>query len=386
MSQIASAWLAAPATVRVMAALAPGDPHFVGGCVRDALMERATADIDIAVRSRPEETMRLARAAGLSAYPTGIDHGVVTVTADGASFEATTLRRDVATDGRRAVVAFAETLVEDAQRRDFTMNALYADAKGYVKDPTGEGLGDLHARRIRFIGDADRRIEEDYLRILRFFRFHAQFENARFDDEALAACIRHASGLARISGERILAEMRKLLGAADPEATLQRMDDVLAVAMPGAAWLYGLVECEARHSVERSTLRRFAALGGYEDLPLSRADRRALDRIAQARTQLSGFAPAPGAPQIAAAAYQFGADEVRDALIILATEDVPLPANWKTEVARGGAAKFPVVAQDLIDRGVAPGPALGDQLRALEADWLATDMRLNADDLLAGLA
>lgn len=382
MTRIAPAWISAPATVRVMAALAPGDPHFVGGCVRDALMGRATADIDIAVRTEPDETMRLARDAGLSAYPTGIEHGVVTVTADGASFEATTLRRDVATDGRRAVIAFADTLAEDAQRRDFTMNALYADATGAVTDPTAEGLADLDAGRIRFIGNADRRIEEDYLRILRFFRFHAQFDNAGFDAEALAACNRHVSGLGQISRERILTEMTKLLGVVDPERTLAKMGEVLGAAMPGAMPFRHLVEAERLHSVEPSALRRFVALGGFDDLPWSRADRRALEMIAQAKSALAEGWSQNTSP-IAVTSWRFGADAVRDALLLLWQGNQLLSPDWRAEIARGAAAKFPITAQDLIDRGIAPGPELGLRLKALEAAWLASDMRMNGEDLLA---
>lgn len=378
MSAIAPDWITAPATLRVMAALAPGNPHFVGGCVRDALMARASVDIDIAVRTVPDETMRLAREAGLSAYPTGIEHGVVTVTADGASFEATTLRRDVATDGRRAVIAFADTLEDDAQRRDFTVNALYADANGTVKDPTGQGLADLAARRIRFIGDADQRLEEDFLRILRFFRFHAQFAIADFDPGARAACHRHAHGLRQISAERILAEMQKLLAVADPEPVLAAMGDVLSTAMPGAEAFEGLIAAEVANDVSPNAVRRFAALGGYSDLPMSRTERKALEAIKNARTALSSDT------SIAATAWQYGADAARDALVLGHAGGAAPPEGWREAIVRGDAAKFPVTAKDLIDSGMTPGPDLGARLKTLQAEWLASDLQLGRADLLAG--
>jgi poly(A) polymerase len=377
MTRIAPGWISEPATARIMAALAPADPHFVGGCVRDALMGRTSTDIDIAVRAPPEETMRLARAAGLAAYPTGFDHGVVTVMVDGASFEATTLRRDVATDGRRAVIAFANTLAEDAQRRDFTMNALYADVGGTVTDPTGEGLADLSARRIRFIGDADQRIEEDFLRILRFFRFHAQFGIAEFDEEARSSCHRHASGLRQISGERILAEMQKLLASPDPEPALTEMGDILTTAMPGAKLFIGLVEVEVANNVAASVIRRFAALGGYHDLPLSRAQRRALEMIERAKSLLDEDVA------LAAVAWRCGEGAARDALVLIHAGGVPLSEDWRDKIARGGAAVFPVSAQELIDRGMVPGPNLGAHIKTLETIWMASDLRLSAAELLA---
>lgn len=377
MTRIAPEWLHAPATRNVVEALSPADPRFVGGCVRDALMGRATADIDIAVRTPPEETMRLARAAGLSAYPTGIDHGVVTVTAAGASFEATTLRRDVATDGRRAVIAFAETLTEDARRRDFTMNALYADAAGAVVDPTGCGLEDLNAGRIRFIGDAAQRIREDYLRILRFFRFHAQFAITAFDDAALAACADGADGLVRISGERIAAEMIKLLTAPDPEPALAAMGRALAIAMPGAAAFTGLTAAEAALGERPEAVRRLALMGGYEDLPLSRAHRTALEAISRARAHT-----AKGA-SLAACAYRTGAAATRDALLLDVVAGRPAPADWRAEIDRGAAAVFPVAARDLIALGMTPGPELGARLKVLEEAWVASGFTLTREEALA---
>ena len=225
-----------PSLRRVLGALAPHRALVVGGAVRNALLGEPVEDIDIATDARPGQVVDLARAAGLKPVPTGIEHGTVTVVADGRGFEVTTFRRDVETDGRRAVVAFSNRIEDDAARRDFTMNALYAEPSGEVLDPVG-GLPDLSARRVRFVGDPDRRIIEDYLRILRFFRFHAHCGRpGAADAEALAACARHAGGLARISRERIGAEMRKLLSAEDPVEAVRLMEEsgVLAQVLPGA--------------------------------------------------------------------------------------------------------------------------------------------------------
>lgn len=197
-----------------------GAARFVGGCVRDTLLGRDTRepDLDIATRLTPDQVMESLAAQGLRVEPTGLDHGTVTAVAFGRPFEITTLRKDVETDGRRAVVAFTSDWAEDAARRDFTMNALYADPDGRVHDPTGQGLADAVAGRVIFVGDPDTRIREDYLRILRFFRFLAHYGEGAPDPAALEACSRHAGQLARLSAERIAKEVLKLLAAPDREA------------------------------------------------------------------------------------------------------------------------------------------------------------------------
>ncbi|MEM7523675.1 MAG: CCA tRNA nucleotidyltransferase, partial [Pseudomonadota bacterium] len=315
MTTIAPDWLAAPATRRVMTALAPAGPLFVGGCVRDALMRRATGDIDIAVGTPPEETMALVEGAGLRAHPTGIEHGVITVSVAGddgtgaAAFEVATFRRDVATDGRRAVVAFTADVTEDAARRDFTMNALYARTDGAVIDPLGAGLHDLAARRLRFVGDADTRIAEDYLRILRFFRFHAQFEIQAFDSAGLEACCAGAPGLARISRERIGAEIIKLLAAPDPGPALTAMGPVLPMILEGAdaAAVSALTAAEARLDLAPDPLRRLFALGLA---PHAAQTALRLSNAATARLKAIGDAieRAESAGGLAAAAYRVGGD------------------------------------------------------------------------------
>ena len=217
--KIGGDWAGAAPTQALLAALvaAGGEGFFVGGCVRNALMGRPVADIDIATALHPEAVSKAATAAGFRVVPTGIDHGTVTVIAGHVPHEVTTFRRDVETDGRRAVVAYSGDMAEDAARRDFTMNALYARADGTVIDPLG-GLPDLLAHRVRFVGNAPARIREDYLRILRFFRFHAHYGDPEggLDPEGLAACAELAGGLSGLSAERVSAELAKLLSAPDP--------------------------------------------------------------------------------------------------------------------------------------------------------------------------
>lgn len=375
MRRISPDWLEAPETRAVMAALSPARPLFVGGCVRDALMKRDAGDVDIAVTTPPEETLRLAAAAGLGAHPTGVDHGVVTVTSHGVAFEAATLRRDVATDGRRAVVAFTDDVAEDASRRDFTINALYADATGAVIDPLGTGLADLDAGRLLFIGDPEARIREDYLRILRYFRFHAQFGYAEFDPPGLAACHARAEGLERIARERIGAEMLKLLAAPDPEPALAFMGPVLPAALPGARPFAGLVAAEASLGLDPDPLRRLVALGGdapAKSLRLSGVDAKTLSAIAAARTLPLGEA-----------AWRHGRRAAEAALALAAMAGSPPPVDWRAKLERAGAARFPVAARDLMETGWPAGPALGAEMRRLEAEWIASGFELERTALLA---
>ncbi len=355
-----------------MTALASARPLFVGGCVRDALMGRASEDIDIAVVSPPDQTMALAEDGGLKAVPTGLDHGVVTVIVNGAPFEVATLRRDVATNGRRAVVAFTDRIEDDADRRDFTMNALYADAAGNVLDPLGEGLPDLEARRIRFIGDARQRLREDYLRILRFFRFHAQFEIAPLDAEGLSACLAERKGLAAISAERIGAEMKKMLAAPDPGSALDGMGPILTDILPGALWPNDLIAAEADWRLTADPLRRIAAL-----------EAASLDRLRLSKAELARIEAIDACKKLTLdeAIYRHGSDAAIDALAIMGA---PF-SDESRRIARAQSAVLPVKAQDLMDRGIAPGPELGAALKRLEADWIAASFEFSKSELLARL-
>ncbi len=374
-------WIGARGTQSVLAMLvgAGYQGWLVGGCVRDALLGRPVADIDIATDARPETVVRLAAASGFRAVPTGIEHGTITVVVDSAPYEVTTFRRDLETDGRRAVVAFSERLEEDAARRDFTMNALYADAGGHVIDPVG-GIADLKARRIRFVGVAEDRVREDYLRILRFFRFHARFGDpaAGMDPDALAAIAANADGIDTLSKERIGHEMRRLLAAPDPAPALAAMavSGVLARVLPGAdpRLMAELVDLEGGENAPR-WLRRLAALGSGnagQDLRLSRAEQRDLDLIRQA------VASPQGAAELG---YRHGREIARDAILLRAASGLPQPSGWEAEVSKGASATFPVRAADLIPRY--SGSDLGRRLAEIEARWIASGFSLSREQLLA---
>lgn len=372
-------WLGHPGTVAVMAALegAGGRALFVGGCVRDDLLGRRVGDIDIATDLVPDRVVEAVTAAGLRAVPTGIEHGTVTVIAAHRPHEVTTFRRDVETFGRHATVAFSTDVAEDAARRDFTMNALYADGRGQVIDPLG-GLSDTKRRHVRFIGHPEDRIREDYLRILRFFRFTAVVgdPDLGLDAEGLAACAALAEGIDGLSRERIGAEMRKLLAAGDPAPAVAAMAQagVLARVLPGAdaRALAPLVHLEAGLSPD--WLRRLAVIGGADvddRLRLSRAEARDLARLRAAIG--SGDAPA-------ALGWRLGLVRGADAVLLrAAVMGQPLAPDALDEVARGAAARFPVVAADLEPLA---GKALGARLKELEAQWLAGGLRASKQELL----
>ena len=369
---------------RVLDALAPHPAFVVGGAVRNALLGEPVDDIDIATAARPDQTTALALAAGLKPVPTGIEHGTVTVVAGGRPFEVTTFRRDVETFGRRAVVAFSDDLSEDAARRDFTMNALYAAGDGRVIDPAG-GLPDLHARRVRFVGDPDARITEDFLRILRFFRFHARYgRDGAADPAALAACARHAGGLARISRERIGAEMRKLLSAPDPSEAVRLMEDagVLDIALPGAraAGLAALIEAEPgavcpRTPEDISAKKndwplRLASLGSEDAasaLRLSKGEARVQEELRFGAT-------------LAEAAYRLGESRARQIAALRASRGQDLRADWRDEIAFAAGRRFPLSAADVMPQ--LQGPAVGRGLRAAEAAWIESGFVMPAPGLI----
>lgn len=383
MTRLSAPWLEAAPTRRVVAALQDAGlgAWFVGGCVRNALLGEPVADLDIATDAPPDRVVAACEDAGLHVVPTGIDHGTVTVVADGTPFEVTTFRRDVETDGRRATVAFGTDLVGDAHRRDFTMNALYATPEGEIVDPVG-GLPDLRARRLRFIGSAEARIREDYLRILRFFRFHAWYADTTqgFDPDALAAIAATIDGLDRLSRERVGAEMMKLLRAPDPApevAVMERLG-ILSHVLPGAdaTPLAPLVHLEIGAGVPPDAVRRLAALGGddpAERLRLSNADERRRATIRDAA--LADMGPAE-------TAYRHGAEAARDAALLRAALTGTPPADeTAAAIARGAVARFPVRAADLMPAFT--GPALGTELARLEQAFIASDFTLDREALLS---
>lgn len=378
--RISGDWIAHPGTQALLAALTDAGHRalFVGGCVRNALLGAAVADIDIATDAQPQNVTNIAENAGFRVIPTGLDHGTVTVLAQGIAHEITTFRRDVETDGRHAIVAFTTDVAQDAARRDFTLNALYADAAGKVIDPLG-GLSDLLARHVRFVGDAEARIREDHLRILRFFRFHAVYgdPDGGIDTEGLAACAAHIDGIASLSCERIGAEMRKLLAARDPAPAIAAMAQcgALTAILPGAdpRALAPLVHLEADALPRWS--RRLAVLGGQdlaENLRLSRAENVTVQHI---RDNIGS------AHSAAALGWLVGPDSAADTILCRAALlEQPLPPDWQTDIARGAQAALPIRAADLMP--ALQGPALGAALRNITARWLASDLRLTKAQLL----
>ena len=351
---------------------------FVGGCVRNALLGVPVSDVDMATDARPDVVLALAKAAGLKAIPTGIDHGTVTVIADGRPFEITTFRNDVKTDGRHAEVAFSDHLEDDAARRDFTMNALYAGIDGDVIDPVG-GLPDLRARRVRFIGDANARITEDYLRILRFFRFHATYGDPHggIDADGLAACAERQDGIDQLSKERIGAETLKLLAAPNPAPSVAAMGSsgILWRVLPGATAdaLAVLIHLEA--GLAPDPIRRLAAMGGEDataNLRLSRAQSKRLAALRDA---------ALGTDQPAVLGYRLGPDDGRDALLIRsALIGTSISETEFDAVTHGAKQAFPVTPADLMP--AMAGKALGERLKHLEDQWIASGFALSRAALL----
>lgn len=373
-------WLRAPSLIAVFQAFkAAGQPvYLVGGAVRDAVRGAPVGDLDLATPATPAEVQALAEAAALRVVPTGLEHGTLTLVSGGEGHEVTSFRRDEETFGRHARVAFTREMIEDARRRDFTMNALYAGADGAVIDPLG-GLPDALAGRVRFIEDAGQRIVEDYLRILRFFRFSAWYGAEGIDAAGLAACAAHHEGLAGIARERIGAEFSKLLAAPDPAPAVaaMRAANVFRHCLPGAddRALAPLVHLEGLFDVAPNPLRRLAALGGgavADELRLSRADAARLKLLRQG-------VESPDGPAVLG--YRHGAGAAWDMVILRAALlETGVPKDAGTQIAKGASAKFPITAADLMP--ALTGPALGARLKALEALWIASGFTLTHAQLL----
>ena len=376
--KIAPDWLSNQSAQRVCAMLtdAGHQAWFVGGCVRNALIGAAASDLDLTTDARPETVTNLGKAAGFKVVPTGIDHGTVTVVVDGAPFEVTTFRRDVDTDGRHATVVFADTAEEDARRRDFTMNALYAAPDGTLHDPLG-GIPDILAGHVRFIGDAAQRIQEDCLRILRFFRFFAWYGDPAMgiDADGLAACAAHVGGINGLSAERIGQEMRKLLSAPNPAPAVASMaaSGALLRVLPGAGpnALTVLIHLEELAEIVPDFSRRLAALGGDPDrLRLTNAE-------AQRHDILRDMDISAGE-----AGYRYGATVAIDrGLVLAASLSQPLNDTDVAAARLGDGQILPVKAADFMP--ALQGPALGAALRQAEARWIASGFTLTRYDLLA---
>ncbi|MFN4099971.1 MAG: CCA tRNA nucleotidyltransferase [Pararhodobacter sp.] len=376
--KVTGGWLNSEATQAVLGMLTGAGHHAlaVGGCVRNSLLGVPVTDVDIATDALPETVSMLAENAGLRAVPTGIAHGTVTVVAGGEGFEVTTFRHDEETFGRHARVSFGASLQQDAARRDFTMNALYAQADGTLVDPLG-GLADLHARRLRFVGDADARIREDFLRILRFFRFHAQYGDPGqgLDPDALAACAEHAAMLETLSRERITAEVKKLLAAPDPAPSVAAMAqaNVLIHVLPGAESRALPVLVHLEEGKPGGFLRRLALLtGDIETLRLSKAETRDFGKIRDALGNMN---------TPAALGWKLGLRLGTDALLGRAAllETPPAP-DWREQIMRGAQADFPLKPADLMP--ILMGPSLGIALLRAQSHWLAADLKLVRSDLM----
>jgi poly(A) polymerase len=388
-----AAWLREGGLARLLAVLGRDgeEARVVGGAVRNALLGEPIHEFDVATTAIPDEVKRRAAAAGFKPVPTGIEHGTITVVIEGRPFEVTTLRQDVETFGRHANVRFGRDWRADAERRDFTMNALSATADGAVYDYVG-GLADLKARRVCFIGDASRRIEEDYLRILRFFRFHAAYGQGAPDAASLAACIASRAGLAQLSRERVRAELLKLLLARHATSMLAVMAEcgILISVLGGVADLAGfenMAKVEAAAGVQADAVQRLGALATRvaEDaerlgqrLRLSNAERERLASMAEAWWRIS-----PDERGARALLYRLGPQRFVDRVLVAwarssATAHDPVWRALASLSEAWAAPVFPLKAGDFIKRGVAPGPALGAAMHEAEEAWIAADFP--ADD------
>jgi poly(A) polymerase len=375
------AWLNEPRLQAVMRALnAQGETRVAGGAVRNALLGVPVADIDLATILPPQDVMRIAKAQGFGVHPTGIDHGTVTVTHHGAAFEITTLRKDVETDGRHAVVSFSQDWQEDAARRDFRFNAMYCDATGQIYDFT-KGYADVLTRKVRFVGTPAARIKEDYLRILRFFRFQAHYGKGSFDKAGFEACARLRNGLKKLSAERVRQELLKLLAAPAPAKILKRMAEagILRIILP---------HTDEWRIIDRLPPDAMLRLFVLAKQPNALQERLRLSNAEAARISRLGTAPhlslklLPHEQQ--RLLYHLGPDAWGDSVHLARSHAVRgdwqpllnLPDQWQAPV-------FPIKGADIIAAGIQPGPKVGEILANLEDWWLASDFKPSRDDLLA---
>jgi len=385
-----ASWFKAKETQKLMTTLEaaqPGGARFVGGCVRNTLMGREVDDLDVATQLTPDRVTEIAKAAGFAAHPTGIEHGTVTVVVDHKPFEVTTLRRDVSTDGRRATVAFSESWEEDAERRDFRLNALYADASGVVHDPTGGGLDDARAGRVIFIGDAHTRIREDYLRILRFFRFNAWYAKTPIDPHGLAACAELAAGLDTLSVERVWKETKKLLGAYDPRAAWEGMSaiEVRARALPELAnekRLDALCTLEIDLMLTPDAMTRVAAALTDQESAKALARRLKLsnderDRLVAALGDEVKITSYMSLREMRRAIYRLGNEAFRDRVMLAwAGAGGDKAQQWRALVAHAQMWKpprLPLTGDEVMAAGVPAGPKVGLVMREVEDWWIDAD-------------
>lgn len=402
-------WLDEPSLQSLLAILSSGgeEARVVGGAVRNTLLGQAVTDIDIATTCLPQITLERAESAGLKAIPTGIDHGTITVVSNGKPFEVTSLRADVSTNGRHAEVAFGRDWLVDAQRRDFSINALYADADGTVMDLVG-GIADIESQTLRFIGDPEQRIREDYLRILRFFRFFAWYGKGRPESEGLKACARLKDGLAQLSAERIWSELKKLLAAPDPSRALlwMRQAGVLTAVLPesekwGIDSIHGLVGTEQDLRWDTDPLLRLASIIPPDAarvatmsarLKLSNGERERLEYWANAALPSAEISEIGFAKKL----YRSDVKGIEDRLRLAVVSARAQAMTDNKAMMRAGhlsklltfvssykRPKFPLSGGDILSNSGLEGPAIGQIQRQLEEEWVNSGFALGRDALLA---
>jgi poly(A) polymerase len=385
-------WMNARPTRKLMEAL--GEARFVGGAIRNTLLGVPVSDIDIATPLVPDEVGKRLAAAGIAFVPTGIEHGTLTAIVEGKPFEVTTLRRDVTTDGRHAVVAFTDDWRLDAQRRDFTMNALYADASGEVFDFVG-GIEDLKAGRVRFVGDAAQRIREDYLRILRLFRFHAWYGKGEIDAEALRAAAAEKGSIARLSGERIAKEMLRLLNAENPAPVLRLMaaPGILAEVLlceANVARLENLARIDAAHGFAPDALLRLAALLPHDAKIAAavagrwRLSNAARERLADIASACEEIVPDLSIPEARKLLYRLDSRPFKDRVFLKWAEDAKAGVLWRALLDLADNWKRPRFAlsgRDVMLAGVPQGPLVGKVLGEVEEWWIDSDFTDDAVSL-----
>lgn len=377
------AWMEDARSARLMHVLggyeAEPQAMFVGGCVRNAIIGRPVSDIDVATVHPPLQVIEKLKSAGIRYVPTGLDHGTVTAVIEDATFEVTSLRRDIATDGRHAVIAFTDNWREDADRRDFTMNTLLATPDGGVIDPTGRGLDDLDARKVIFVGDAMQRIAEDYLRIFRFFRFHAQYGEGAPDAGAIAACAAQAHNIPKLSRERVTQECLKIIDAPDPSAILALM--VRTGVTPCLEKTFredivkSLCDLQVRHDA-KDLMARVLAIGDMkpnyfeEMLIFSNAQKKHLETLGMGVAELRRVSK----KKTRGLVYRIGNQLALQAYLLSLTQKRELPDLEIIDIARyWQPPEFPIKAEQLMAAGVERGPALGRTLKDLEETWIAKD-------------
>ena len=395
-------WMTDKGVIAVVRALPEGSTRFVGGCVRNALLGEKVNDVDLATQLEPAEVKAALDAAGIRSVPTGIEHGTITAVIEGQPIEITTLRKDVDTDGRRAVIAFTQKWAEDAIRRDFTLNALYADPNGTIHDPTGQGLSDVTERKFRFVGSADDRVREDYLRILRYFRFLAWYTKGNsVDAEALRACRENRAGIKKLSSERVWSEIKKLLSAPDPSRAVRIMqtNDILDVILPEASNTEGLdriVVFEKQHALKPDALLRLMAMAGRDEMAMAGLCKRLKlsnsekSRILAWAGDRSEIGPDMKDKDKKIAVYRAGAQTITDRAVLKAVgaDDPIVASRWMSlaEIAIDwDIPEFPIKGRDLKKAGIDDGPQMGKILQSLEALWIKSGFEANKEKLLMAL-